>query len=243
MNQRNFTNHKELYLEKAIAVISSSHDIHSQRSILKMLHLHCQTQQHFPVEALIRNIVDNIPLLPSRKTIYNAKFTKINKKIKIDYTPKLPALFDQSLKILFKVLKIDTIVDLFLNLVFERGLFIIGNDRNVGFHVVESLTSLLFPFSWNFAKVTSYPLDYNFFDSPISLIYFVKSNEFRESKLRGRFLENKCILWLESGVLEYDFDDTPGFPKKLRKMVVDRLVKVAGKYNSFYMDYKKKFVQ
>lgn len=108
----------------------------------------------------------------------------------------MPTLTETSLKVLFKTLKISTIIDIFRNLLYEKGLFIIGKDRTVGFHVIEALTGLLFPFEWNFAKISSFALNYDFFDSPIPLIYFINSGAFNLSKIQSKDLSEKCVVHL-----------------------------------------------
>lgn len=82
---------------------------------------------------------------------------------------------ETSLKVMFKVLKISSIIEIFKNVLFERGIFLIGKSRSAGFHIIESLTSLIYPLQWNFPKIASFGLNYNFFDSPLPLIYFVMS--------------------------------------------------------------------
>ena len=139
---------------------------------------------------------------------------------------------------MFKVLKIPTIIEIFKNILYERGIFLIGKSRSVGFHIIESLTSLIFPLSWNFAKIASFGLNYNFFDSPLPLIYFVMSGQFNNAKIRNKDLTNKCLVYISGNTVEYDYEETPNLPKKALKKLTERLEAAAGDYNKFYMKYK-----
>jgi hypothetical protein len=66
MSRRNFRNTKELYMDKVIAIISDSHDTENQKKLLMQIFQHVQQKQTYPVERLICNVVDDIPLIPNR---------------------------------------------------------------------------------------------------------------------------------------------------------------------------------
>jgi len=167
--------------------------------------------------------------------VYNCLYGTIKKPIKIDHSNHIPTLSETSLKVLFRTLKISAIIDVIRNLLYEKGIFIIGSNRKVGFHVIEALSSLIFPFKWNFAKITSFALNYDLFVSPIPLIYFIAVNSFKLAKIRSKDLSDKCIVHLQGSTIEYCVSNTPELPKKAFKVLQERLEKSTGEYNRLYL--------
>jgi hypothetical protein len=232
-----------MYMDKVIAIISHNHDTENQQRMLNLIYQHITQRQAYPVERLISNIIDDIPLIPNRQTHYILTIGSIKKTLKIDYRPELPTLSEMSLKIMFKVLKISTVVDIFKNILFERGLFLIGKCRSIGFHIIEALTSLIFPLNWNFPKIASFGLNYHFFDSPLPLIYFVLSSQFNNTKIKEKQLCDKCLVYINGNTVEYDNANTPDLPKKALTRLIERLEESVGEYNKFYMNYKTNLVE
>ena len=132
-------------MDKVIAIISYNHDTENHKKVLNLIYEHICQKQSYPVERIISNVVDDIILLPNRQTVLTCMFSGIKKSLKIDFRPEIPTLSDTSLRVMFKLLKIDTVVDIFKNILYERGLYLIGKSRCAGFHIIESLTTLLYP--------------------------------------------------------------------------------------------------
>lgn len=199
-----------------------------------MIFSHFQSTQTTPIENLISTMVNNIPILPHKQVIFTLKTGQNSRQVRLRDRPELPTLSETSLKTLFKVIKIDTVVEIFKNLIFEKGLFLIGKDRVVGFHIIEALSQLLYPFNWVLPKIASYSLNYNLFDSPLPLIYFVRSEEFRLDKIKGKNLMGKCLVFLEANLVDSGPGNTPDLPKKAEKKLKERLESYVGRYNRYY---------
>lgn len=217
-------------------MISTSHDIDNQKKILEIIFGHFQLKQKYPIEKLISSLVQDIPILPHKQVIYSLKTGPSTRQIRMKDRPEVPTLSKTSLKTMFKILKIESIVQIFKNILYEKGIFLIGKNRIVGFHIIESLSQLLFPFKWILPKIASYSLNYNFFDSPLPLIYFVRSDKFRQDKIKGKNLIGKCLVYLEANIVDSGPGETPDLPKKAVKRLIQRLEMYAGCYNKFYTE-------
>lgn len=92
-------------------------------------------------------------------------------------------------------------------------------------------------------KIASYELNYNFFDSPFPLIYFVKSEVFKSEKLKGKNLSGKILVFLEADIIDFcgDFEEKndSGGKKELKKLE-GRLEEYAGRFNRECLEVKKK---
>lgn len=208
----------------------------THRKLLDCVFQHTQSSQRYPVEELIQNMVNNIPLLPNKRVIFNIKSEQNNKQIRIKERPEIPTLSDLCLRTLFKVLKVDSVIEIFKNILYEKGIFLIGKNRIIGFHVIEALSQLLYPFKWVLPKIASYTLNYNFFDSPLPLIYFIKSDKFRMDKIKGKNLIEKCLVFLEADIVDNGKGETPDLPKKPLRRLKERLEEYVGAYNRYYTE-------
>lgn len=181
-------------------------------------------------------MANDIPLMPNKQVTFSVKSEQNHKQIRIKERPEIPTLSDLCLRTLFKVLKIDSVLDVFKNMLFEKGVFFIGKNRVVGFHVIEALSQLLYPFKWILPKIASYTLNYNFFDSPLPLIYFIKSDKFRMDKISSKTLIEKCLVFLEANIVDHGNGETPDLPKKPLKRLKERLEECVGAYNRYYTE-------
>lgn len=240
-NQRNYTNHKKIFVEKAIGFVSKYEDVGTQKRLLKIILDHTKKKQNYPVESLISNMVNNIPIVPDTHIIYPHIISSIRKEIKLDHHSHLSTLNEDCLRSLFKSLSIENVLKILKGILLEKGIFFIGNKRSVAFDVVESLTTLIFPLSWEFAKIVSYESNLNFFGSPVPLIYFIKTDHFNSSKLRMSSISDKVLIYLDTNIVEnfYEEEEELFFPKKAERKLRKKLESFVKKYSDFYLENEK----
>ena len=80
-------------------------------------------------------------------------------------------LLDYSLKDVFGWLGIDTVIQLFTCVLLENQVLLRSADFNKLMVVAESITALLFPFSWQHVYVPILPASlFHFLDAPVPFI-------------------------------------------------------------------------
>lgn len=160
--------------------------------------------------------------------------------IRIISSSKVNNLSVFSLKTLFRVLSIDSVVQLFVNILLEKGIYFVSQSNRVGFDVIESLLSLIYPFKWELPKILSFECNYSLFDSPVPLLYFVNSKDFRKERLAGKDLTNKTLVFLDLNELK-EFNEISSLDiasSKLTSSLKKHLEKTIGLYNKDYIEKK-----
>ena len=115
-------------------------------------------------------------LHPPNKTIlnFNLRFSQI--KYCSQSNIEIPTN-EICIKILFNCLEISTIINLYIALLFEKYIILIGNQNQMLFCICEGLKKLLFPFRWLHTYVPILPKQlFNFLDSPSPYFFGIKSN-------------------------------------------------------------------
>lgn len=141
-----------------------------------------------------------------------------------------------SLKRLFRVLCLDTIILVFKNILLGRGLYVIGRNPRTAFDIIESLCSLLYPLKWEHPKILSYESRYEIFESPIPLIYYFDIGNLDYDKLSRMDLSEKCILFADANAVR-EHCAIPGIkelPSKAASTLQKSLAKCVGHYSSYY---------
>ncbi len=135
------------------------------------------------------------------------------------------------------MLSLNNILLLFKNLLLERGVYIISRDPRRAFGVIEAASSLIYPLRWDLPKILSYEPNYEFFMSPIPLIYYFNGDKFKAEGLKGMDLTDKCLVYLDSDAI-HEYCATPGLeelPPKLLSSLLKQLEITAGPYNCIYI--------
>ena len=138
-------------------------------------------------------------------------------------------------------MSISNIVILFKNLLLERGIYIICRDPRRAFAVIEAAVSLIYPFRWDLPKILSYEPNYEFFMSPIPMIYYFNADKFRSEGLNGFDLSDKCLVYLDSDSIQ-EYCQDPGLeelPPKLLASLLKQLEATVGQFNQSYLQKKK----
>ena len=146
-----------------------------------------------------------------------------------------------NLKTLFRVMSISNIVILFKNILLERGIYIICRDPRRAFAVIEAAVSLIYPFRWDLPKILSYEPNYEFFMSPVPMIYYFNADKFKSEGLQGFDLSDKCLVYLDSDSVQ-EYCQNPGLeelPPKLLTSLLKQLESTVGPFNLNYIEKKK----
>ena len=115
-------------------------------------------------------------LHPPNKTIlnFNLRFSQI--KYCSQSNIEIPTS-EVCIEILFDCLETSTIIKLYIALLFEKSIILIGNQNQMLFCICEGLKKLLFPFRWLHTYVPILPKQLlNFLESPFPYFLGISSN-------------------------------------------------------------------
>lgn len=255
-NLSNFRDWLHVYQEKALGLISKFHDNYSAEKILKYLYEYILADVvELPIERVICNLADELYIRQDRPTI----FTPLKFSIGPDSSPKkgpalnyltskttllssvrIPSLPVISLKRLFRVLSLESVLLVFKSLLLERGVYLIGRNPRTAFDIIEAVSSLIYPLKWELPKILSYEANYSFFESPIPMIYFFSMDKFKFDRIAHIDMGEKTIVYVDSNDVK-EYAQEPGlteFPHKLLEKLMKGLEKTIGVYNLDYLAKK-----
>nr|CAD7395243.1 unnamed protein product [Timema cristinae] len=134
-------------------------------------------------------------------------------------------LFDFPLRQMFTFLGVDCVIQLFTCVLLENQILLCSADYQRLMVVAESITCLLFPFSWQHVYVPILPSALqHFLDAPVPFVMGLHSGE---SNLRIASEGNLCYVDIDSQTIQLP-EELPGFPQ--RQEFVTELVELLHKY-------------
>jgi len=214
INESLFANYSSLYIDRVAGFISEGNEVDVQKQLLVAI------KNKGNQEANIKEIVDHFTVCDNCESQYNRNEEK---PISIKKYEGIPYLSEESITTLFKCLSVQNIIKIFESLLLERGVYFIGSRRDVAFSIVDSLISFIYPLVYEYPKVISLESNHGYFESPIPMIYFIISNDFKEEKLSNGVLNGKILVHLDIDVVVEYGDDSYNLPSKIEKNLKKRL--------------------
>jgi hypothetical protein len=227
-------NKDKLYCSKCICLISQ---YLFTKSFAKILHtLYDMVEQHdllgMSFESHLYNLIYEIPM-PSSGRILNFSIGSNAMSI---YMPDhvssddLPP-FDFDLFEFFKILGVNNSLNLFITTLLEHQVLLYSKDYYLLMLVAESLTTLLFPFTWLKPYVPIVPAsNLHFIEAPVPYIMGFHNHDIdKEFFKQGQ----RCFVDIDSGTVTCP-EGLPEFPEKNKfiKEISDVIAYFTEKHNS-----------
>ena len=232
--------HKNIFVDKVIAILADNNQIDAHKSALDQIkNRFIHEPKVIPSESLfVKNIIKNFKFSLNKKKIFQFSDKFSEGEISVQSSQGIPNICQSSIKTLFRHLSIASIVKIFKNIILERGIFFVGKSRTVAFDIFESLISFIYPLVWDFPKIVSLEVTHSFFDSPIPLMYFIRTLDFQQRKIDFTSLDEKCLVFLDIDEVKEYSSDSIDLPYKVEDQLSKRLSKSVGEYNKFYLKLK-----
>ncbi|XP_078359146.1 DENN domain-containing protein 5B-like isoform X2 [Oculina patagonica] len=171
-NTRSFDVRKDtLLVSKSIGIIMPLPFISAGKAFLEQMYYAVQNEENLPLplESYIYNLLFEVPLPPPGKTM-RFSCSELSVTCQRPSVNELP-LFDYSFKELFTLLGVENIVKLFTCTLLEQQILLLSNDFHKFMLVAESVTAVLFPFSWQHVYVPILPAALShFLDAPVPFL-------------------------------------------------------------------------
>ncbi|XP_059154011.1 DENN domain-containing protein 5B-like isoform X2 [Physella acuta] len=206
-------NRDKLYVTKCICLVTPLPFVRSCQQFLQQLYEASQkpNQLAMTLESYVFNVIYDIPLPPCGRSM---KFFGCSGPVCVirPSTQELP-LFDFSLYELFKLLGIDTVVEVFKCVLLEHQILLYSSDYQRLMLVAEGMCTLVFPFQWQLVYVPILPASMqHFLDAPVPFIMgLYKVSNTDKSQLVLPSEANMCFVDIDSKSAEYP-EDLPMFP-------------------------------
>lgn len=130
--------------------------------------------------------------------------------------PEQLTILDYPVKLLFKYLDIDIVIDLFTCILMEYQILLYSSDYEKLTLIAECITSFIFPFTWSHVYAPILPLSlHHFLDAPVPYIMGI-STDIQDIKMG----ERTCLLVIEEKRIKVR-TQFPEFPikKSLKKEI------------------------
>lgn len=223
----------ELYSDIAIGTIGKCGDLNAYRRVIEIFYRSLYDKANlYPIERLACNLVDEIPLFGNKQTEYHidkGNFT-------VEFYEKCNTLSESCLRNLFRTLSLENIAKMYFAAILENSIYIISNNMALNFDIIETITKLIYPFKWNFPKITNFETCPDFIDSPMPIIYSILQSNFNINEYidNGLDYSDKIFVMLESDEIRtingYELIEVP---KNQKKQQLKRLEKYK-KYSKYY---------
>ena len=138
----------KVYMPKAICLVSHWPFLDNYRSILKEIYRLHLSAYEVPLERIICNLVQEVPLPDQGVTsvLYNIGREKLEfSRPPPEYLPYVPY---SCLEYLFRSLRVHDVISLWSCLMIERKVLLISTQKSLLTNVALALTSLVYPFRW-----------------------------------------------------------------------------------------------
>ncbi|PNF35070.1 DENN domain-containing protein 5B, partial [Cryptotermes secundus] len=202
-----------LYVSKSIALICQLPYVYAACKYLRGLHRLVSTSSpgQLSIESYIHNLLYEVPVpQPGRTVCFScplADSVVIQRPGSIEELP----LFDFSLRELFTLLGVDCLTQLFTCVLLEHQVLLCSSDYHRLMLVAESVTALLFPFSWQHVYVPILPASLqHFLDAPVPFVMGLHSCS--ESQLKIASEANLCYVDIDSQTIQLP-EELPSFPQ------------------------------
>ena len=217
-----------LYVSKSVSLILSEPLVSTAGHILVTMHKYVN-KSDFDIqvlEGLLMNLLHDIPLPSPGRSV---RFWCLGDVVTLSM-PKVPfelPLFDYDLLQFFAILGVENAIKLLECVLLENQILVYSSDFDKLMLVCESITSLIYPFTWSHVYVPLLPPSLeNFLDAPVPYIMgLLRRTHDIELYKRGTV----CILDIDNGELELP-EELPEFPceQELKSEIENVIVQFGG---------------
>ncbi|XP_066264613.1 DENN domain-containing protein 5B-like [Branchiostoma lanceolatum] len=205
-----------LYVTKSICLITPLPFIQACKKFLAQLYeaISSPSQPPLPVESYVYNVLYEVPLPPPGRSLqFNG--AKGSVTCHRPGANELP-LFDFHIREMFTLLGVDSVLQLWTCALLEKHILLYSQDYHRLMLLAESLSVLLFPFSWQHVYVPILPASLlHFLDAPVPYIMGLHhSGRDDRSQLQLPHEASLCFVDIDKHTVELP-EDLPQFPKKL----------------------------
>ncbi|XP_028409168.1 DENN domain-containing protein 5B-like isoform X2 [Dendronephthya gigantea] len=186
---------------------------------------------NFPLECYLYNLIYEVPLPPPGR---NLKFTCIMEEVMCQRPgPNELPLFDYSMEDLLEIVGIKDFLKLVSCVMLEHQILIIGSDFYTFMLVAETITSVIFPYTWQHVYVPILPASLlHFLEAPVPFVMGLYCNDTNDTDALLPAKSSLCCLDLNNRVLTVP-DELPELPheKELSQELSEVLAKYSKKAN------------
>uniref|UniRef100_A0A1B6CZ38 UDENN domain-containing protein n=2 Tax=Clastoptera arizonana TaxID=38151 RepID=A0A1B6CZ38_9HEMI len=200
-----------LYVTKSVALIMQHPYVHAAETFLSGIYRCWKDQGSLTLESHIYNLLYEVTIPhPGRSlsfTCYPDIKTTIHRPSSIEELP----LFDFPIREMFNFLGVDCVLQLFTCLLLENQILLCSCEYQRLMLVAESMTCLLFPFTWPHVYVPILPSSlHHFLDAPVPFVMGLHS---RENRINIPSEANLCYVDLDTRTIQLP-EELPSFPQK-----------------------------
>ncbi|CAL8078926.1 unnamed protein product [Orchesella dallaii] len=216
-----------LYVTKAIALICPLPYVQAAQRFLTGIfkYLRRRSDEDISLESYVYHLLYYVPLPPPSRSV---KLTYFGDSITCPRpkSSELP-LFDYFMSDLFRLLDLDSFLQLFTCVLLENQVLLYSKDLYRLMVVAECVTTLLFPFVWQHVYVPILPSTlHHFLDAPVPFIMGLHA--VTDAKEHIPCEANLCFVDIDNNVVQVP-EDLPTFPQ--RSKLIHELAEVLKKYN------------
>ncbi|CAG7734875.1 unnamed protein product [Allacma fusca] len=216
-----------LFVTKAIALICPLPFIQAARHFLSGLYRYLRSgDDELSLESYVYHLLYYVPLPPPGRSVKMSYFGE-NITCPRPKSNELP-LLDYPLGELFRLLDLDSVLQLFTCVLLENQILLYSKDLYRLMLVAECVTAVLFPFVWQHVYVPILPSTlHHFLDAPVPFIMGLHAQT-TECKENIPCEANLCFVDIDNNIVQVP-EDLPTFPQ--RSEFIDELSQILQKYN------------
>ncbi|XP_066992829.2 DENN domain-containing protein 5B [Anabrus simplex] len=224
----------KLFVSKSIALISQLPYVYAARKFLEGLHRCFSSvppESRLSLESYVYNLLYEVPIpQPGRSVRFTclSNGDEMYESIVIQRPSSIEELpvFDFRLSELFTLLGVECVIQLFTCVLLENQVLLCSSDYQRLMVVAESITCLLFPFTWQHVYVPILPASLqHFLDAPVPFVMGLHSCE---SHVKIGSEGNLCYVDIDNQRIQLP-EELPSFPQ--RQDFISEIVELLIKYN------------
>ncbi|XP_049778730.1 DENN domain-containing protein 5B [Schistocerca cancellata] len=205
-----------LYASKSIAIISQLPYVRATKLFLEGLY-RCAVEPNacsVSLESHVHNLLFETPLpQPGRSLRFSCPYSGdpiiVQRPSSIEELP----LFDLPIRQLFELLGVEGAVQLFTCVLLENQVLLCSSDYQRLMVVAESVTCLLFPFTWQHVYVPILPASLqHFLDAPVPFVMGLHSGE-AQQRIVSEQQGNLCFVDIDQRKVQLP-EELPSFPQR-----------------------------
>ncbi|CAG9324793.1 unnamed protein product [Blepharisma stoltei] len=214
----------KVYMPKAICLISHWPFIDQYKEILKEIYRLTISTYELPIERVICNLIQEIPLPDQGITV--VEYTIGNKTLQFSRPPPkyLPYFPGSCLEYLFRSLSIDSIIDVWSCILSERKILLISRQKSILTYAAMGLECLIFPFKWEQVFIPILPASLKNYIETIFPYIIGVSPSILTSEVEIPY--DAVRVYLDEGRIDSK-EEFPRLPEKLRRQLYNSLMNCA----------------
>ncbi|XP_072165397.1 DENN domain-containing protein 5B-like [Diadema setosum] len=206
-----------LYVSKCICLIMQVPFVRATQKFLEQIYevVRSSNSPSLPMESFIFNILYEVPLPPMGRSMV---FTGVSRNIACQRPSRteLP-LCEYPLREVFTLLGTENVVDLLTCVLLEKQVILVSKDYQRLMLVAESMSTLIFPFTWPYTYAPILPASMLYFlDAPLPFImglHLSEANLYPESEMELPTQASMCYVDIDGPYIELP-EELPKFPNK-----------------------------